>query len=74
MSTEIGNLKKSKQLSIALGIVGVSMPPQTAELVLELLDEIKAKGNDVSIGDIQRITDGIIERNQVAQRILKPNP
>jgi peroxiredoxin family protein len=59
---DVKNLKKSKQLSMACGIMGMQVPVQTCEIILDLMDIIRDKGDDVTIGDVNRVLEAVQEK------------
>lgn len=71
---DVGNMKKSRQLTMAAGIMGMQLNNQTAEIILDLMDLIRDKGDGVTIGDVNKVVAGMQEKaraEQVAQQMAQ---
>jgi hypothetical protein len=66
MKIELKNLKK------ALGMVGIQVTDHQTELVVEFCKLLDAKGQDVTLGDVERVGDEVQKRATVAKSIVNP--
>lgn len=62
-----GNMKKPRQLVVAAGIMGMQLNSQTAEIILDLMDIIRDKGDGVTIGDVNKVMGAVQEKARAEQ-------
>ncbi len=66
-------MKEPKQLTKALGMIGVQVSEQQAKLVLEFMDVLDRKGQNVTLGDIELISERVRGEYESKAAILKPH-
>jgi len=66
MKIELKNLKK------ACGMVGINVSDQQVELIVEFCKLLDEKGQDVTLGDVERVGDEVTKRAQIAKTIMNP--
>ncbi len=66
MKIELKNLKK------ALGMVGIQVNDQQVEMVTEFCKLLDEKGQSVTLGDVERVSDEVMKRMAVSKSIVNP--
>jgi len=66
MKMELKNLKK------ALGMVGIQVNDQQVEMVTEFCKLLDEKGQNVTLGDVERVSDEVMKRMAVSKSIVNP--
>lgn len=62
------NEKQLQLLSAALRTVGGNFDVPTLDLILSVLEEIKIKGETISIGDVNELSKTIFEKYKVNEQ------
>jgi hypothetical protein len=68
------DMKEPKQLMKALGMIGVNVSEQQAKLVLEFMDVLDRKGQNVTLGDIELIGERVKGEYAAKEKIVQLRP
>ncbi len=52
-------MKEPKQLQKALGMIGMNVTEQQAKLVIEFMEILERKGQNVTLGDVELINQRV---------------
>ncbi len=63
---------KAKSLQKALGMIGTQLNDQQIELTIEFYQLLEAKGDQVTLGDVDRVGREVQSRMQAKQSIVNP--
>ena len=65
MKIELKNLKK------AMGMVGINVTEHQVELIVEFCKILDEKGQNVTLGDVERIGDEVSRKQKLNQAIVQ---
>jgi hypothetical protein len=65
MKIELKNLKK------ALGMIGIQVNDQQTEMVVEFCKLLDEKGQDVTLGDVERVGDEVARKQNLNKALVQ---
>lgn len=66
------DIQTLEMLSAALRTVGGNFDIPTLDLILSVLEEVKSKGNAISIGDVKELSRKVMDKYKTHEQ--QPNP
>jgi len=64
----LANENQLQLLSAALRTVGGNFDVPTLDLILSVLEEVKSKGDTISIGDVKELSQKVMEKYKVDEQ------